>query len=230
MSSDPIESAAKGAIKGALEFGADQVKAIAKRFQRNELIFAEDPEVIALAKKQRLTAEFTLLKEYTAERDLHILFQMGITLRKLERQKERVESLRHKILTKFGAKGLHTAQLVQNGFFNKYLVSALERSQTIQQLRIEIKELLDNIENTVVFTKESDDADFVAQAIIIKLLANNPKTFIICASGYAKTTFKDIVDMMLKWISTGALKYEYEMYISKNKEAFFLNKSELMLS
>jgi len=224
---NPIADVAEGVTKGVLSFSKEQLSGLIEKFLNKELAFVEDPETINIAKEQRKTSEWYLFKQYIDEHDLRILFQLGLTLRKLERQKERVNSLRRNIIKKYETKGLHIAQLIQNGFFNRYLASALERTRTPEQLKLEIKNLLDDIENTVFFAQESDNADLVAQAIIIKILANSPKTFIICSSGYAKNRCHEIEDIMKDWVRTGTLKYEYEVYVSKYKEVFFLNKLEV---
>jgi len=224
MSSD--ENVIAGVTHGALAYTEDKIKAVVQRFRNKEIAFVEDPEVINIAKEQRGTAEYGLLREYSDNPDFHILFQMGLTLRKLQRQQNRVESLRNKILKKYEIGGLHIAQLIQNGFFNRYLASALERARTPKQLRLEIRNLLDAIENSVVFVKENDNVDFLAQTIIIKISATNPKTFIICASGWATRRCREVEWEIKKWLRTGTLRYEFETYTSKYREVFLLIRLE----
>lgn len=221
---DLLESVAKGATKGALEWTTEKINKLAEKFANRELVFVEDPAIITLAKDQRKTSEWNLFKEFIDDHDFRILFQMGLTLRKLETQKERVEFLRDKILNKYDIKGLHIAQLIQNGFFNRFLANALERNTTPQQLKFEIKSFLDNIEKTVVFVKESDNVDYITQEIIVKIQANSPRTFMICGSGYAKQKCDQIGETMKNWVHERAIGYDYEVYKTRHKEVFFLNK------
>jgi hypothetical protein len=225
MSSEkPIESAAEGATKGVLDFSEEKIKQLVERFRNRDIAFVEDPEIINIAKEQRKTSEWTLFKELIDDHDLHILFQLGLTLRKLERQRDRVSSLRDKIRDKYDIKGLHIAQLIQNGFFNRFLAIALERTPTPQQLKFEIKTLLDDIEKTVIFVKETENIDYTTQEIIVRIQANSPRTLMICASGYAQPKCNEIGEVMKKWIFERAISYEYELYETRFKTVFFLNK------
>lgn len=225
-SKDPVASTAEGVTKGVLAFSEEKIKDWVKGFFDKDIAFVENPDTINLVKEQRKTSEYGLFKQYIDDHDLHILFQMGLTLRRLERQKERIQPLRDKIKDKYDTKGLHIAQLIQNGFFNRFLANALERTPTPQRLKFEIENLFDNIENAVVFVKELDNVDYKVEEITVRILANSPRTFIICGSGFAKTKCHQIGETMKKWIRARALNYTYEVYETQFKEVFFLNKSE----
>jgi hypothetical protein len=229
MSSEkPIADAAEGVTKAVLGFSKEQLEDYIGKFRNRELAFLSDPEIIKIAKEQRSTSEWNLFTQIIDKDDhyLRILFQMGLTLRKLQGKKERLESLRENILKKYDAKGLHIAQLIQNGFFNRFLANALERNPVPQQLKFELKNLLDNIENTVVFVQERDNVNNRVEEITIKLLANSPKTFMICGQGFARDKVDAIMEQIKKWIHQHAIEYEYEIYQSKYREVIFLNKSE----
>lgn len=226
LSKDSVASTAEGVTKGILNWTEDKIKGVVERFNNNDIAFVQDPETINLAKEQRKTSEWNLFKQYINDHDLHILFQMGLTLRKLERKKERVESLRGKIIDKYDTKGLHISQLIQNGFFNRFLANALERTPTPQQLKFEIKSFLDNIERTVVFVKDYDNVDYKTKEIIVRIQANSPRTFMVCGSGYAKQKCDQIGEIMQKWVHERAISYDYEIYVTENKRVYFLNKSE----
>jgi hypothetical protein len=147
---------------------------------------------------------------------------LGLTLRKLENQPDQLVPLRDKIVNKYDAKGLHIAQFIQDGLFGKFLGNALERTSTPQKLRFEIKNLFDNIEQTVVFVKETDDVDKKTEEVVAKLRANSPSTFIICSSGYAKKKCEQIKEKTMKKISG----YVAERSETQFKQIYFLNKSE----
>jgi hypothetical protein len=223
---NPVADVAEGVTKGAIKVTAEGLKQLVERFLNKDLAFVEDPEIIDIAKEQRKTSEWHLFKDYIDDHETHILFQMGLTLRRLERKKERIGPLRDKIRDNYDTKGLHIAQLIQNGFFNRFLANALERTPTPQQLKFEIKSLLDNIENTVIFVKETDNVDAETQEITIRLMANSPRTFMVCGSGYAKQKCEQIGYTLKQWIRKGAIKYTYEVYETQFKQVFFLNKRE----
>jgi len=133
-SEDPLASASRGALRGFLDWSEEKIKELVVKFNNRDIAFVEDPKTINLAKKQRKTSEWSLFIKYIEDPDLRILFQMGLTLRRLEKQQKQRESLRIKIHNKYGAKGLHIAQFIQNGFFGKYLGNILERTSTPQKL------------------------------------------------------------------------------------------------
>ena len=87
------------------------------------------------AKEQRNSSGWGLLGHYRIER-LHILFQMGLTLRRVEKNKPQCDDLRQRILKKYNAEGLHIAQFVQNGLFGKYIANILDKGLTIDQIEL----------------------------------------------------------------------------------------------
>ena len=221
-SEDPLASASEGVTKGVLSWTEEKIKSLIVKFKNKDIAFVEDPETINLAKKQRRTSEWALFIEYIEDTDLRVLFQMGLTLRRLEKQQARLESLREKILRKYDAKGLHIAQFIQNGFFGKFVGNILERASTPQKLRFEIENLLKNIEKTTIFIKHDDDVDKITEEIVTKILANSPDTFIICSSGSAMKKCEKIEKKVMKRISG----YVAELYKTEIKEIYFINKSD----
>lgn len=222
-SKDPIASASEGAVKGILSWTEEKIKELLVRFKNRDIAFVQDPKTITLAKEQRKTSEWNLFKEYIEDPDRRILFQMGLTLRKLEAQEQfkELNSLRNKILNRYDAKGLHVAQFIQNGFFGKFLGNILERASTPQKLKFEIENLLENIDMMVFFVKQDDDVDKKTEEVVVKILANSPNTFIICGGGKAMENCEEIMKKTMKRISN----YTVELYKTEFKEIYFLNKS-----
>jgi len=232
-SKDPLASAAEGVTKGFLHWTEEKIKGYVARFQNKDIAFVSDPEIINLAKKQRETPEWKLFEQYVEDRDLRILFQMGLTLRKIaikrkhftplrgiKRKPKRFISLRSAILSKYGTKGLHIAQFIQNGHFGKIIGNILDRASTPEKLRKEIEGILNNIELTTIFIKQHDDVNKKAEEVVIKILANYPSTFIIFASGNAIIQSEIIKEKVMKNISG----YEVEIYKTRYKKIHFINK------
>ncbi len=150
-SKDPVDSAAKGATKAFLEYSEEKIKQFIEKFKNRDIAFVEDSEIIDIAKEVRETGEWDLFKNYVDNEEFRILFQMGLTLRRLEKEGKPIEPLKKRILNKYDITGLHIAYFVQNGFFSKYIGNVLERASTPQRLTFEIKNLFENIDNTVIF-------------------------------------------------------------------------------
>lgn len=223
-SKDPLASATEGVTKAFLGWTEEKIKGFVARFHNKDIAFVSDPEIIDLAKKQRKTSEWNLFKQYIEDPNLRILFQMGLTLRRLDEQEkiQELEALRGKIVNKYDTKGLHIAQFIQNGFFGKFFGNVLERTSTPEKLKFEIKNLLQNIERTVVFIKRTDDVEMKTEEILAKIRAHSPNLFIVCSGGRAKTKCGDIMKTVMRRISG----YDAELYQTRYKEMYFINKSE----
>lgn len=225
-----IESAAKGATKGFLEYTEEKVKALVRKFKDRDLAFIQDEKTIEVAKEQRKKSEWVLFKTYVDNVDYHILFQMGLTLRAYERQNIDFNPLKKRILNKFQRKGLYIAHFVQNGLFSKYVGNILEKSLTIEQLKIEITNLFNNIENTVAFIQKTDEIKHKVPEIVTKIRAHSPDTFIISSVGAAIETCDEVMKAIISDIGS---KYTVELYsaeveknIEENKRIYFLNRKE----
>lgn len=197
-----------------------------------ELVFVEDVEVVEVAKEQRKTSEWKIFEECIDNQDLRIPFQMGLALRKFENNPDKVTDLRQKINKKYGSKGLHIAQFVQNGFFGKYLANILEQTPTTQELKSQILNLFNDIENKVTFVKNQDAVDKKTKnreavnkkvdQIVTKINANNPKTYIVCATYSAMGLCEEIVNQVMKRIDG----YKAEFSKTEIKIIYFLNKTD----
>lgn len=219
-SEDPLKSVVKGTVEGLLEWSDEQVKQLAQKFKDRKIAFCQDAEIIRVAKEQRQTSEWELFLQYVEDDRLHILFQMGLTLRRLEKNQKQRETLRGRIMKKYGAEGLHISQFVQNGFFPKYLSIILERATTTEQTRLEIKNLFKNIEITNSFIQNADSVEKEAATIVARIQSHSPNTYIISGSRSATNKCKRVKDIVMRKISG----YREELYRTEIKEVYFLNK------
>jgi len=220
-SKDPLASAAKGATKAAFEYAEEKIKELVIRFRNRDIAFVQDVDTINTAKEQRNLSEYKYFKQYIENRDYRILFQLGLTLRKFEKDNKRLARLRDKILLKYGENGLHIAQFVQNGLINKYVGNILE-SSTIdpEDLTVEIEKLFYNIENIVNYIEQFDNVDKKVKEITTKILAYSPKIYVICSSKSAMEKCQKVLKGVLKEIQN----YEVELYKTDIKEVLFLKR------
>jgi len=224
---DPVESAAKGITKGALEWTKDEigqkVKDLITKFRNKDIAFVEDVETIKIAKEQLSTSEWMLFSSYVKDKKLRILFRLGLTLRRLEETGKPFDDLKIKIIKKYDVEGFHIAQCVQSGIFSKYIGNVLERATTPEKLKFEMENLFKSIENTVVFIQTTDKEKERTAEIIAKLRANSPKMFIISSMGEATMKkCESIADNIMKTVSN----YNFELYQTGKRKIFFLNKKD----
>lgn len=216
---------AEGITKGIISSKEKEIKGWVKRLLNKELAFIIDPDKIDLAKDMRNTPEWEIFSIYIQDKPNRILFNMGLTLRRLEKQGnyEAIHDLKRKIREKFGNEGLHIAYLVQNGLFNKYLGNVLPNTYSHNQLSLTIKSLFANIEKTVAYIKNTDDIEVKSQEIITKIHANSPKTFILSgAKPDAMRRCRKIHDNVMKYLPN----HSSESYITNDREIFFINHPE----
>lgn len=221
-SKDPLASVAEGVTKGGLEYAEDKIKGYITRLLNRDLAFIQDVDTINSVKEQRNLSEYKYFKQYIVNRDYRILFQLGLTLRKFEKNNKRLTRLRDKIVLRYGESGLHIAQFVQNGLINKYVGNILE-SSTIdpEGLTGEIEKLFDNIENIVNYIEQFDNVDKKVKEIVTKILAHSPKLYIICSSKSAIEKCQRVLNEVSKEIQN----YEVELYKTDIKEVFFLKRN-----
>jgi hypothetical protein len=219
-SKDPIESAAKGATEGALGWTEEKVKQLARRFRDRKVAFVQNPETIEVAKEQRNSSEWGLFRNYVDDERLHILFQMGLTLRRVEKNKSQCDHLRDRIVKKYGAEGLHIAQFVQNGLFGKYIANILDKGLTIDQIALEIRQLFKNIEITNSYIQSYSNVAKEAAKIVTRIQSHNPSTYIISGSKSATVKSRQVKDTVMRKISG----YKEELYRTEIKEIYFLNR------
>ena len=149
---------------------------------------------------------------------------MGLTLRKVEKNKKQCDTLRDRIFRKYGVQGLHIAQFVQNGFFSKYLGNILERTRLPTQTKAEIENLFKNFEVTNSYIQQADSVEKEAATIVTRIQSYSPTTYTISGSKSATNKCKQVKDTVMRRISG----YTEELYRTDIKEIYFLNKIEKM--
>lgn len=221
MSFDPIESASKGAIKGALEWGTDLIKELASKLRDKKLSFIQDEEIIKRVKEQYKSGELSIYKEYINNKEMLFLLQMGLTLRSLENDESRRRNLRSKIFDKYNVKGLHIAQLVENGILNRYIGILMEGITSIEKFKKDLVNVLENVEKHVLFVQKIDSE----RGIIMK--ASNiagvhlPMIFIVSGISSAAEIVKNC-EARLKEILK---EYNLEKISSNQKESLFFKRT-----
>jgi len=198
-----LESAAKGAAKGLLEYSEEKIKLLARRLLDGELAFIEDEETIQIVRSQRKKPEWKLYRRYVTAPDLRMQIEMGFSLRHLENDKRKLHNLRTKIIQRYSKKGLHIAQLAQSGIVGRYIGILIGRVADENELKENIEDVLKDVDKYVVFLQTENDAGKVVDTITTKIKALSPKTIILFSCGAAVTKAKKVI---------GAVKKEIEGY------------------
>jgi hypothetical protein len=209
------------AVKGTLSYGESKIKEWVKKFKDRKIAFIQDEETIDLVKEQLKSGEWDLIKKYLRDQRLKILVQMGLTLRRLDhnRNQPAIKNLRDKIVKKYGQSGLHIAQFVQNKILTEFIGSYVSLNHNLEDLIRYIEELLNHLERQVIFIKAEDNAEKLMRDIIIKLTANVPDVFIIFARESALKNGQKIKEQLFK---KKTFAYRVEVKQELNRLLIFL--------
>jgi hypothetical protein len=183
---DPIYTdTVAGATKGLLSWTKEEILVWVKKLWNRDLAFIEDPETIDLVKSQRQSPEWEILSKYVIDKKLRIIVQMGLTLRKLEDDMERVTRVRNSILRVFATEGLHIAEAVQNGVLSAFIGIDSRLTETPADLTNRIEKMLGEVDKYIVFISMDDIVDQKVKEIGTRLDANVPDTLILygCRAG-----------------------------------------------
>ena len=223
---DIIKNAAEGATKGVLDWSTERISELVKKLQDRDIGFIGNKETINIVKEQLKSGEWNISKKFIDDKELRLLVQMGLALRKLEAKKEadQTQNLRDKIVEKYGAKGLHIAQFVQNGICARYLGTIMSEISSVEDIKSNVNEILQNIEKYVAFIKQEHEPKNQAEKIKTVIYAHNPSTFIISSKASANKVSKKIIDILKKEIPEYSVQYQSD----KENNIYFLNRNEII--
>jgi len=224
MSSDsPISDIAEGATKGFLELSIEKIGSFIKKLKNKELGFIEEEKTIEIVREQYRSGEAKFYEIYIKDKNLLFLVRLGLTLRKLETDKERLQNLRDKILRKYDVEGLHIAEFVQNGVLNRYVSILLEELISIEKLTEDIEQILKNIEKYTIFVLSTSNKSDIIKNADIKVSSHSPKIFIISGFKSAAKIVAEGIDrfrIILK-------DYDFERFSSGEKEILFFKRKKI---
>jgi hypothetical protein len=167
------------ATKGALDWTKEEIIGIVKRIQNKDLAFIEDSETIEIVRSERSSQEWHILSTYVLDKDLRIIAQMGLTLRRMENDHNGVSNLRNKILKVYGVEGLHIAEAVQNGVLGTFINIGSSQSQSETDLIQRIEKVLREVDKYIVFVSADDSIDHRVKELETRLYADVPDTIIL---------------------------------------------------
>lgn len=221
MSSDnPLKEAAEGATKATLDWTSEKITDFIKKFKEKKLAFIQDKKTIETAKEVYNSGEAQFYNKYIKNQELLFIVKMGLALRKLENDEERLHNLRDKIFKKYKVKGLQIAELVQNEILNRYIGILLGELPSITDLEKNIEELLNNIEKHTVFVKgENNEREIIKKSINITD-ANSPFIFIVSGTKSASETVKKCIDKLRETLK----EYNLERISGNEKEILFFKR------
>jgi hypothetical protein len=144
---------------------------------------------------------------------MRIIFQMGLALRRLERDRTRAQDLldlRTRLKRKYGVAGLRAAELVQRGILGTYFLKLLREEASPADIESAVEDLMRRVDLYTSFIQEKDDAKEIVKELYIRVLSQAARMFIVLGYGAAKTKARKVVDDLLKTLpkAYGAERHE----------------------
>lgn len=200
-SDDPVSSAVEGLASATFRLGIDGIKKLIDKFKNKKIAFVQDEATLEKVKEDLKSNELKFYKAYIKTPDLLTPILMGLTLRRLEEEKDfdRLAKLKTKIVSKYDIGGLHISQAVQNGIISKYITYLIEihATESIMQKRLTI--FLEDVENHICFVKNYIDAKNEAMKIVTKINVNSPDVFVISGMGNATEGSNKVIEEVDKF-------------------------------
>ncbi len=219
-SDDPIESATSGAVKGLLEWSSQKIAELTKRFKNKELAFIQEKTTIDIVREQYASGESKFYSKYIKDKEMLLLIRLGLTLRRLESNQEKLTNLKQKIMRKYEAKGLHVSYFVQNGILNRYIGILLEEISSIEELENKIMNILINIEKHAVFVSWQDSSRNIIQRSLTITASHSPSIFILSGIGLASKIVRECASNLESLLNN----YDLERFSSGDKEVLFFKR------
>jgi|SRR3989338_1342353 len=221
MSSEKVFSeATEGLVKGLLDWSTEKISGFVEKLKARKLAFIEESTTIAVVKELYNSGEAKFYAKYVKDKELLLLVRMGLTLRKLENDGERLMNLRNKIYNRYGPKGLHTAQFVQNGISNRYFGLLIEKIISEEDLGKKMYDVLINIEKHALFVSSTNKISDVVRKVTTITDAHLPAMFFIAGLKSAA----EIVQESIPSITPIMEDYEFEKFSSPGKEIIIFTR------
>ena len=215
----PSEDVVRGVTAGILDWSESKIDGFVEKFKERKLAFIAEPKTIETVKEIYRSGEAKFYQSYIGNAELLLIVKLGLTLRKLENDNNRLTNLRDKIFKKYKIRGLHIAEFVQNGVLNKYIGILLEELTSIENLKKEIEDILTNIEKYTLFVQGTDKKSEILKNASNKLSVS-PDIFIIAGFKSAAKIVFDVTDS-LKIIFK---YYDLEKISGGEKEILFFKR------
>lgn len=193
-SETPIEQASEGAVKGLLDWSTEKIENFYVKFINKELWALEDISIVKLIKEQKTTPAWEFYNKYIQNPQLKYYAQLGLALRNLESDQDKLQNLRSKIGKTYGSKELHQAEFVQSKILSKYIATEIDTAKSNQDLTKKVEGIMDNIDKDYRFIRSSDKIDKKAIDVVAYIKGSLPDVFVLASKLSAIEKCKSIID------------------------------------
>jgi len=219
-SDNPVSDAAEGITKGVLDWSLEKITSFISKLKNKKLAFLENPQTMETVMDQYRSGEGKFYRNYITDKSILPLVMIGLTLRSVEEDEERLHTLRDNVFKKYHAEGLHVAEFVQMGILNRYIGILLEELTSIPEFKNSIEEILKNIEKHTLFVRTTNKKAELIKSADIKIRASSPRIFIISGIKSATKLVSESIDSFKVILKD----YEFERVSNNEKEILFFKR------
>ncbi len=224
MTSDPIiKDAAEGATKGLLNWTKEQISDFANKIINKDIAFVQDRELIELIKEQKQSPAYDFYKRYVNAKDYRNLVNLGLTLRKLDKNKDKLEKFRSKIYDAYGTRGLHICEFVASNILSKFIATRIDAARSNQDITNEVETIFKNIDKDYRFVKNGDNPKIKSKELIFYLNGSLPEIVILVSKGNAQRICKEIIKFITKQIDSS---YKMDSISEVGEFVVFIKRKE----
>lgn len=191
---DPIKSAAHGATLATIEWTEQKVHDLVKQFRNRQLAFIKDADNIELVKEERESSEFFVLRQFVPKGPFSIQVQMGLALREIADDQDRIKQLVDRIRQKYGYPGLHVAEITEIGITSQLLGHLTKLYSRPDEVTERLVFFFGHIEDLVIFVRRDDIPKAIARMVLTRIESFTAHMMIIFGSGYARDVVIEILD------------------------------------
>lgn len=187
--------------KTLVDGGIEIMKKILARIATRKYAFIGERKTIDITLDQKRSKEIKIYKEYITDPSNIILFEMGITLRKLESvgDYKRIDILKDRIKFKYDIFGLRISQAVQNRILSRYITELIDEGREREFISERVSRFLEDINGHVFFIQnERRDVDDLLRKICLKIEVKSPEFFVISGKGTMATLVIEEIAAILK--------------------------------
>ncbi|MGC8726350.1 MAG: hypothetical protein ACP5RS_07265 [Thermoplasmata archaeon] len=199
-SNSPLEEVSKGFTKGLLEWSIEKITNFVTKLRNHQLALVQDDDIPRTINNIKDTPAYGLYKNYVKNKNLRYLIKLGLALRHYEQNKnsEKIQKLRDRIINVYGSKGLHIAQVVENEILSSYIETVVNDAKSEHDVINKVENVLNNVDDIVKFIQISDDVITKSNEIKTYLSGSHPDTYILASKSNAIKVIRKIENSIKK--------------------------------
>ncbi len=224
---DPPSDLIRGAVAGGLDWSAPRIAELVARLRGHSAAVASDGVLVESIRRASRGEEAQFLRTYVTDRDQRRIVDDGLTLHELSDRPEhhdRMQRLRSDLFRRYRSKGLRAAEVVERGVLSLFIRHLMRVGRSREEIRSSAFALLDTVERWTYFVQvETENTARVVDEVRVRVLANQPGTFVILAHGNQRAKGRTIVAALLRrlgddfGVSTNDTGREFVAFVGRSE-------------